>query len=164
MHQRHGLPFDSFVFPRNKIGKKHLLQRHGIRVYRGVELAWHQRIRDRSVTAGRLANLVDKMIPTAPQTVVPEPEDGLVNLPGSLLLLGREGIRRIVPSYVLRRKLHLGLAAASRSNRVFHLWFHPSNFWHDREAQFAVFESFVREVADLREAGEISVKPMAAFA
>ena len=47
---------------------------------------------------------------------------------------------------------------------LFHLWFHPSNFWNDTEQQFATFEQFAAHAADLVERGELVIKPMAAFA
>lgn len=164
IHQKHGLPFVSFVFPRNRVSKTSLLQKHGIRVYRGEDNAWHQRIRSRFALAGRMANLLDKALPLAPETVLPEHTNGLVNLPGSMLLLGREGIRRFVPGSATRLKLAKGVSAAIEKTRVFHLWFHPSNFWYDPETQLAIFGEFVSRVAQLRDRGQISVKPMAAFA
>lgn len=95
---------------------------------------------------------------------LPERTDGLVNLPASLLFLGREGIRRFVPSSAMRLKLAKGVSAAARRSQVFHVWFHPSNFWHDPETQFATFDEFASGVAQLRDLDQISVKPMAAFA
>jgi hypothetical protein len=164
VHHEHGLPFVSFVFPRNKVSKASLLEKHGIRVYRGEDNAWHQRIRSRSQTAGRMANLMDKMLPIPPETVLPERTDGLVNLPGSMLFFGRQGIRRFVPSGTMRLKLAKGVSAAIQTSRIFHLWFHPSNFWFDPETQFAIFDEFLGDVARLRDRGQISIKPMAAFA
>lgn len=163
IHEEHGLPFISFVFPRNKVAKTALLEKHGIRVYRGEDVAWHQHIRSRFEPAGRLANFVDKALPTAPHTVLPERSDGLTNVPGSLLFFGREGLRRFVPTGSMRRKLAKGMAAAVSSGRVFHLWFHPSNFWHDAETQFSIFEEFVSNAAQLKSRGELWIKPMAAF-
>ena len=164
IHDANGLPFRSFVFPRNLVGKTQLLEKHGAKVYRGQDRAWHERIRSRQMQAGRIANLVDKMLPIAPETVAPERDHGLVNLPGSLLFMGRDGVRRYARPGTMRRKLAKGVAAASREGRVFHLWFHPSNFWHDTDSQFATFESFIAGVSDCAGRGEIEVKPMAAFA
>lgn len=163
VHFENGLEWGSFVFPRNQIGRKPLLAKHGIRVYRGTDHAWHQRIRNRQPLLGRAANLIDKMLPTAPETVRPEADCAMVNLPGSLLFFGREGVRGITPRGAMKAKLASGLAAARRDGGVFHLWFHPSNFWYDTEAQFETFGAFLRDVAESADRGEIEIKPMAAF-
>ena len=135
VHRANGLDWGSFVFPRNQIGRKPLLAKHGIRVYRGTDHAWHQRIRNRQPLLGRAANLIDKMLPTAPETVRPEADCAMVNLPGSLLFFGREGVRGITPRGAMKAKLASGLAAAENEMAgVFHLWFHPSNFWYDTDA------------------------------
>lgn len=164
VHAENGLPLSSFVYPRNKVARTNLLAGQGIEVYRGEDRAWHQSIRDRQAHLGRVANLVDKMLPIAPQAVRPERVDTLCNLPGSMLFLGRDGVRRIVHPGVMYAKLEKGLNAAIRTNGVFHLWFHPSNFWSDTDQQFRVIERFVARAADLAGRGELDIKPMAAFA
>lgn len=163
VHQMNGFSFKSFVYPRNKVAKKHLLERYGIKVYRGEDHAWHQRIRSRQPHAGRVANLIDKMLPISPEAVLPERSKALINLPGSMLFLGRDGVRRFASPSTTATKLRKGMAAAISSGGVFHLWFHPSNFWHDPESQFATFDSFAARLADRAGRGEIEVKPMAAF-
>ncbi len=163
VYDREGIAVRSFVFPRNQIGRIGLLNEIGVRVYRGTDHSWHQRIRNRYYLLGRAANLADKMLPLAPETVWPVTEDALVNLPGSLLFLGREGVRGIAPTRVMQAKLARGVERAARDGGVFHLWFHPSNFWHDTDRQFATLERFARDVAERASRGEIEVKPMAAF-
>jgi hypothetical protein len=164
VHRQNGLNWGSFVFPRNQVGRKPLLAQHGIRVYRGTDHAWHQRIRNRQPLLGRAANLIDKLLPIAPETVRPEADGAMVNLPGSLLFFGREGVRGFAAPGVMKAKLAKGLAAAKRDGGVFHLWFHPSNFWHDTDTQFETFAAFLGDVAESAGRGEIDIKPMAAFA
>ena len=96
--------------------------------------------------------------------MVPERDGGLINLPGSMLFMGRDGIRRWARTQTMRDKLAKGVAAAAGSREVFHLWFHPSNFWHDTAVQFDIFEWFAAHLADRAARGEIEIKPMAAFA
>jgi peptidoglycan/xylan/chitin deacetylase (PgdA/CDA1 family) len=164
VYDREGIDVRSFVFPRNQIGRKDLLKSLGARVYRGSDWSWHQRIRNRHRLLGRAANLADKMLPVSPETVRPVPDGDLVNLPGSMLFLGREGVRSLAPPGAMQAKLAKGVEAAAKTGGVFHLWFHPSNFWHDTDRQFATFEGFARDVAERAGRGEIEVKPMAAFA
>src|SRR6185503_4880470 len=57
VHDRHGLPFVSFVFPRNQVAHVDLLREAGVKVFRSVDHGWHIDVRDRlGGTAGRLAN------------------------------------------------------------------------------------------------------------
>jgi len=164
LHADHGLGFSSFVFPRNQLGNKRLLERHGVAVYRGEDHAWHQRIRGRHATAGRIANLADKILPIAPEPVRPERDGSMVNLPGSMLFMSRNGLRKFAARGVTASKLDKGIDAAIRSEGVFHLWFHPSNFYHSGESQFAVFEAFIGTLRGLVDRDLIEVKPMACFA
>lgn len=164
LHRQHGLPFNSFVYPRNLVGKRGLLARHGIDVFRAPDAAWHQRLRERSERLGRLANLIDKALPIAPPPVVPSVDHDMVRLPSSMLLMGRQGARDIVPAAMMRRKLKAGIAAAIETKRTFHLWFHPSNFYHRPELQFCLLEDFLGEVAGRRREGAITVRTMGSFA
>ena len=163
IHAANGLKFESFVFPRNQVARTALLERHGLRVFRGTDRAWHQRVRNANELAGRAANLVDKLLPIAPEPVHPERGGALVNLPGSMLLFGRDGIRRLAPPSVMPTKLKRGMARAAAGGGVFHLWFHPSNFWHDSERQFATLEAFAARCAERAGRGEITLRTMADF-
>lgn len=164
VHAAQGLPLQSFVFPRNQVAKTHVLSRHGVRVYRGVDHAWHQRIRQHSIALGRAANLLDKLVPFPPESVVPETDGALVRLPGSMLLLGRAGVRSLAPRRALAAKLQKGLTAAAQEKRVFHLWFHPSNFWHDTGGQFATLEWFLSRLAGEVARGRLAARTMASYA
>lgn len=164
IHDAQGLPLRSFVFPRNRVAKTQLLSRHGVCVYRGMDHAWHQRVRQRSVVLGRAANLLDKVLPLPPETVLPEAQDTLVNVPGSTLFLGRHGIRSLARPATMVRKLEEGVARAARHRRVFHLWFHPSNFWHDTERQFATFEAFLSALARQAADGRVAPRTLGSYA
>jgi hypothetical protein len=164
VHKRHGLTCQSFVFPRNRLGDISLLARHGYKVFRGQDKAWHERIRTRSRVAGRLANLADKLLPIAPEAVQPRREGDLIDLPGSMLFMSRNGLRKLAHPAVIANKLESGTKKAMRDGGVFHLWFHPSNFYFRADSQFQLFESFVARAAKLAGEGRLSISPMAAFA
>ena len=164
IHKINNLSLRSFVYPRNKVARTELLGRENIAVFRGQDKAWHENIRDRHMVLGRVANLVDKMVPIAPQAVEPESVGGLLNLPGSMLFISRNGVRRLVHPSVMLKKLEKGLVAAVRSKNAFHLWFHPSNFWGDTNKQFQIFENFIAKAAEQVAAGNLDVRPMAGFA
>ncbi len=165
VHDEHGLPFVSFVFPRNQVAHLDLLREVGIRVFRSVDVGWHTTVRERlGKTAGRVANLADKLLPVIPAVVGPIDHDGLVELPSSMLFLGRSGLRRVVPARSLMTKGWLGLERARRQNRVFHLWFHPSNFYYDMPRQMETLETMLRRACTLRDRGELAIRTMSDFA
>ncbi len=165
VHQRHGLAFDSFVFPRNDVNHLDLLRDAGISVYRSVDDGWFIDVRDRfGRSAGRVANLLDKTLPIPPRSVKVSKHDDLVELPSSMLLFGRKGLRRVVHPSILVRKAMLGLDAAKRSGDTFHLWFHPSNFYYESEQQFEALERIVAYAARMRANHELDIRTMGSFA
>jgi hypothetical protein len=111
-----------------------------------------------------MANLADQALPIAPPAVQPVAKDGVVNLPGSMLFASKNGLRQLVAPSVTGAKLTRGLSAARRQRGVFHLWFHPSNFYYRQQSQFALFERFIAQVAEDSRRGVIDLKPMASFA
>ncbi|MCA9361875.1 polysaccharide deacetylase, partial [Candidatus Kaiserbacteria bacterium] len=108
----------------------------------------------------RLARLLDYVLPTA-RTVLPQRhESGLVNIPDSLLLLGRNGLRRLVTPGIMKRKIKRGIDQACDRGEIFHLWFHPSNFSYDTDTQLAILEDVLRYVAERRREGKLQVATM----
>jgi peptidoglycan/xylan/chitin deacetylase (PgdA/CDA1 family) len=165
IHKQHGLPFTSFVFPRNQVAHLDLLAKAGVKVYRGVDAGWHSWTCDRfGKLAGRTANLLDKVLPIPPAVVTPSNgTHGLVVIPGSMLLLARNGLRRLVRPQIAEAKAKLGLRLAARQGRVFHLWFHPANFYWDTDTQLRVLERILDEACAIRERAEIDILTMASF-
>jgi peptidoglycan/xylan/chitin deacetylase (PgdA/CDA1 family) len=156
--KRRAITLRSFVFPRNREGHHALLREHGFTSFRGEEPAWW---RDLPGAAKRAGHFFDQAVAMPPPVIDPaEKLPGLWNLPGSLLLLHRHGVRRYIPFAVRRRRISLGLAEAVRRRRVFHLWFHPHNLSFDREGLFAVLRDGLREAARLRDRGLLDVRTM----
>jgi hypothetical protein len=165
-HDQNGLPFVSFVFPRNVVGHLDVLATSGVRVFRSVDQGLHMDIRRGfGRWPGRAANLLDKLLPFPAALVHPiHHANGLVELPSSMLLLGRRGLRRFVPPRLVVAKARASLRRASHEGGMFHLWFHPSNFYHETETQFGILESILAEAAKLRDQGRLAIKPMSDFA
>ena len=165
VHDRHGLPFASFVFPRNQVAHLDLLREAGVKVFRSVDRGWHSAVRDRlGGGIGRAANLADKLLPIPPAAVHAIDHGGLVELPSSMLLMARNGLRRVVHPAAVVAKAKLGLAAARRSGGAFHLWFHPSNFYYEPERQLATLGRILQIAAGMRDHGELEIRPMRSFA
>jgi len=225
VHDAHGLPFTSFVFPRNQVAHLDLLREAGVRVFRSTDRGWHMTVRDRLGTgAGRLANLADKLLPIPPSSVqpvdhllghVPEHAAGqapgdavrqaprgavgqatgdtvgqaseavarqaprdvagyvagaradhdavLVELPSSMLLMARNGLRRAIHPASIIGKARLGLRAARRTGGIFHLWFHPSNFYYEPDRQLATLEGIVAAAAAMRDRGQLEIRTMSSY-
>jgi len=164
-HDAHGLEFRSFVFPRNHVGNLGALRDSGIAVYRSTDAGALRWFDDHVPRLRPLANLAEKAVPIAAPTVLPVAhEDGLIELPSSLLLLGRSGARRIVHPQVLRAKLRNSVARAADRRECFHLWFHPSNFYEGMETQLETLEVVLSEASRRRARGELDVRTMASFA
>lgn len=165
VHDRCGLEFNSFVFPRNLLGHMDLVAHAGVKVFRGKDLGWQASAEKTNKQLGRIANLFDKMVPICPTVVRPiHHRTGLVELPSSMLLMGRNGVRKLIQPDTMKYKGKLGLEAAVREQAVFHLWFHPSNFFWDPETQFSILESIVRTAATMRDKGLLAIQPMGAYA
>jgi peptidoglycan/xylan/chitin deacetylase (PgdA/CDA1 family) len=163
LHRTFGLPFKSFVFPRNRIGNLDALRRAGLRVYRGRDVGWSSGAHRAGRFAAKAANLADKALPIPPRPVRPRVHAELVDLPGSMLMLGRNGVRRFVLPSVTRTKLAMGLHRAIQSGETFHLWFHPSNFYYRRQEQLETLDWFLHRAADAAGRGRIDILTMGAY-
>lgn len=161
LHASHGLGFQSFVFPRNAVGHLQAVAEAGLRVFRGPDRGVPALASRIGGPARRAINLAEKMLPIPPSAVSTEDASGLTDLPGSMLLIGRNGPRRFVLPSVTRAKLSAGIRAAQRSGACFHLWFHPSNFYHRRDEQLATLDWFLGLVSRERAAGRLEVRTMA---
>lgn len=165
LHRMHGYDFQSFVFPRNKVARTDLLASAGIKIYRGTDAGWHMRIASINNRLRRLVNLVDKLVPLAPPAVRPLlRENGIVELPSSMLFMGRNGMRKLIRPRAIQRKARLGMERAHREKAIFHMWFHPSNFYFEMESQFATLEAILKDAARLREAGRLEIVNMGEIA
>lgn len=126
---RWDLALESFIFPRNRIGHRGLLARHGFRAYRGAkpplpfdDSVIQPVVKTLSLTSGH------PPVPLIDPTV---DEYGLLDLPPSMDLFGFEGLPRRVLSPVLGdpvvRAARRAIDAVAERELVFHGWFHPNN-------------------------------------
>jgi hypothetical protein len=129
-----------------------------------LELAWGVWDKLTADELRRAANLADKFLPLARQSVRAERRDGLVDIPGSMLLIGRNGLRRFVLPVLTRAKLAAGLRRAQASGGVFHLWFHPSNFYFRRGEQLATLAWFLERAAGEAGKGRLDIRTMGSYA
>jgi peptidoglycan/xylan/chitin deacetylase (PgdA/CDA1 family) len=157
-----GLELRSFVFPRNREGHHDLLRARGFRAYRGEEPHLYRRL---PRPARRAAHFADHALGLAAPTVAPaETLPGLWNVPGSMMLFPRGGLRDLIPVAARVRKARATLARAVGRGEIFHLWFHPFNLHAGRAAMFAGLREILRAVAGERDRGRVEVRTMGEIA
>jgi hypothetical protein len=164
VHCDNGLAFDSFVFPRNAIGHLDLLARAGLRTFRSSDTGWVRLAPKLGSQAGKIITFADKILPIPPTPARPRRHGSLVDIPGSMLLPGRNGARRFILPAVNRAKLAMGLAWARHSGQTFHFWFHPCNFYYRTDEQFATLEWFLARAAAEASRGRIEICTMKSYA
>jgi peptidoglycan/xylan/chitin deacetylase (PgdA/CDA1 family) len=156
-----GVEFDSFVFPRNRIGHRDLLAAHGFRCYRGLRSRPGGRLRR---AGGKVLSAID---PGRVDLVAPRVDEyGLVEVPASLFLFGFEGWpRRLAASLgtdpVVRQAEH-AIDRASREDGLFHLWLHPNNLRTARDVERV--RAVLAHLAARRERTDLTVETMAEVA
>lgn len=157
-----GLTLRSFVFPRNAEGHHRLLKEYGFSAYRGRDDTWFESLPGR---LKRVGHLVDQAARVTPPVSVPKQTlPGLWNIPGSMMLMGRDGVRRRIPLAARVAKGRAGLTRAVHEQRLFHLWLHPSNLAADRAGMIGALRAILGEAARLRDAGDLDIRTMGALA
>jgi hypothetical protein len=164
VHRAHGLGFESFVFPRGAVGHLDILAASGLRVVRSRDVGLLRTANPGGSLAARAANFIDQFLPVPPAPSWPQPLGPLIDIPGCMQVLGRNGLRRFVLPQVTRAKLLLGLERAKRTGGTFHLWFHPSNFYYRRDEQLATLAWFLVRAADEAARGRIELRTMGSYA
>ncbi|ARS91806.1 polysaccharide deacetylase [Natrarchaeobaculum aegyptiacum] len=151
-----GLSIDSFVYPRNDVGHRDVLAEAGISAYRG-----------RSPTRDGVGGIVDTRLRNRSLLVQPVvDEHGLVNVPASLFCYSFEGPRRTVAESIwtdpMVAQARRGIDEATRSDGLFHLWFHPNNLIQPRDDQR--LRTILAHLERARERTDLTVETMGAVA
>jgi hypothetical protein len=157
IHQENNLPFKTFVFPRNQEGYHSLLKEQGIICYRGASEKWYGNFH---APIKRIFNLASYYFPGSNNSLPHFHQSGLINIPDSLLFIGRNGLRKLVSPGAVYRKAAKGLGKASRAKNIFHFWFHPSNFIDQTEIQLEIFEKILARADYLRQERKLEILTM----
>ncbi len=153
-----GIELRSFAFPRNREGHHRLLRDAGFVAFRGADPTWYRSLPGVPRRAAHFADQIAALPPAVSHPVQAVP--GLWNVPGSMLLLHRSGMRRVIPIASRIAKARLGLRRAVRSGAVFHLWTHPFNLASDRAGLLGALEAILRDAVALREGGRLRIETM----
>lgn len=159
-----GVTLRSFAFPRNQVGHLNVLVEHGFYCFRGPEPRWYEQPGLPGVLR-RMGHLWDVVTISEPPVVLPRrTEEGLLDIPGSMVYLPMHGVRRLIPgSWRVRRALK-GLRAAVSKRRIFHLWAHPTSLADEPDAMFDGLRQIFERVESLRNRGALRVATMGELA
>lgn len=159
--QEMGITLKSFAYPQNKTGYLDLLRKYNFTCYRGAE--WHESGQLPDILR-RIAHLWLVCTATTPPVHLPQfTQEGLWNIPGSMLYFPMHGRRRYLPLSVRVNRARKGLEAAAKQQRIFHLWFHPTNLADEMEQMFAGLRMIFAHAATLRGRGVLDFLPMGAL-
>src|SRR5260370_20451814 len=164
VHRAHGLGFESFLFPPGTVGRLDFLAERGLRVVRSRDVGLLRTANHGGRLAARAANFIDQFLPVPPRPSWPQALGRLIEIPGCMQMLGRNGVRRFILPHVTRTKVLMGLKRARREGGTFHLWFHPSNFYYRRDEQLATLAFFLQRAAEDAARGRIEFRTMGSYA
>lgn len=159
-----GIELRSFAFPRNSVGHLDVLKTRLLVAFRGPGPRWYEQ-QEPPGLAARLARVTDVLLARQPPVVEPRyTQEGLWDLPGSMIYQPMHGLRRFIPLALRVERARKGLAAAARQKKLFHLWFHPTNLADESEAMFEGLRRILEEAEALRDAGRLETLPMGELA
>jgi hypothetical protein len=101
---------------------------------------------------------------SSPCMVEPSLKDGIVSIPGSLLIRYAAGWRKFIPDSSRLRRLRKGLERVRLSRGVFHVWFHPENLYAEWPRLENVVARFLEELGALVRIGDVRCLTMGQLA
>ncbi len=151
----------SFVFPRNSIGYLRDLRDAGFTCFRDVDKL---PLRFSNGVLNSLAMIWADFAGSAPCMVEPSLKEGMVSIPGSLLIRYAAGWRKFIPDSSRLRRLRKGLERARRGRGVFHVWFHPENLYAEWPRVENVVARFLEELGAMVGNGDVRCVTMGQLA
>jgi hypothetical protein len=156
-----GIPTTSFVFPRNSVAYLSELRDAGFASFRDAD-ALPVRFASTRLTA--LSMILADFIGLSPCMVEPSLKEGIVSIPGSMLIRYAAGWRKYIPDSSRLRRLRKGLERVRRKGGVFHVWLHPENLYAERPRLEKVVARFLEELGKLVRNGEVRCLTMGQLA
>jgi hypothetical protein len=155
------LPKSSFVFPRNSVAYLAELREAGFACFRDVD---RLPVRFSNGMVNSLAMIWADFAGTTPCIVEPSLKEGIVSIPGSLLIRYAAGWRRFIPDASRLRRLRKGLERVRQKRGVFHVWFHPENLYAEWPRVENVVARFLEELGVLVRNGDVRCLTMGQLA
>jgi len=156
-----GIPKTTFIFPRNLVAYLPELRNAGFRCFRDTDKPL---VRVPSHTLSSVAAVCADFLGITPPMVEPSLKEGIVSIPGSLLIRFVEGWRKLIPDSSRLRRLRKGLQRVRREGGVFHVWFHPENLYAEWPRLENVVARFLEELGALVRSGDVRCLTMAQLA
>jgi hypothetical protein len=155
-----GLATTCFVFPRNLVAYLPELRDAGFTCFRDAdELPLRS-----SGTLKSIYMIAADFLGLAPSVVQPQLKEGMVSIPGSLLIRYAAGWRKYIPDGSRLRRLKKGLQRVRRDGGLFHVWFHPENLYPEWPRLENVVARFLDELGQLVQRGEVRCLTMGQLA
>src|SRR5256885_3397135 len=156
-----GFPTTSFVYPRNSVAYVRELREAGFTCFRDMD---RLPVPFASGTLRSLEMVFADFFGLAPSIVEPAFHEGMVAIPGSLLIRCAESWRKYIPDSSRLRRLRKGLERVRRDGGVFHVWFHPENLYAERPRLETVVARFLEELAGMVRNGDLRCLTMGQLA
>jgi hypothetical protein len=156
-----GIPKSSFVFPRNSVRYLAELRDAGFDCFRDVD---RLPMRFANGALNSLGMIWADFVGSTPCMVEPSLKDGIVSIPGSLLIRYAAGWRKYIPDSSRLRRLRKGLERVRLSRGVFHVWFHPENLYAEWPRVENVVARFLEELGVLVRNGDVRCLTMGQLA
>ena len=152
------------VFPRNQVAHLSILKKFNYKFYRSIDKSWYKSVSTYSTFLGKIANINDKIFPFTANSIKPvKHENGLTEIPSSILLISRNGFKFAVTNFNMFYKIKKGIELAIKNKECFHIWFHPSNFYFKSNKQFDLLKNILKFVNKMREKDLIDIKLLNQF-
>jgi hypothetical protein len=156
-----GITKSSFVFPRNSVRYLAELRDAGFDCFRDVD---RLPMRFANGALNSLGMIWADFAGSTPCMVEPSLKDGIVSIPGSLLIRYAAGWRKYIPDSSRLRRLRKGLERVRLSRGVFHVWFHPENLYAEWPRVENVVARFLEELGVLVRNGDVRCLTMGQLA
>src|SRR5256885_4478053 len=156
-----GFPTTSFVYPRNSVAYVRELREAGFTCFRDMD---RLPVPFASGTLRSLEMVFADFFGLAPSVVEPAFYEGMVAIPGSLLIRCAESWRKYIPDSSRLRRLRKGLERVRRGGGVFHVWFHPENLYAQWPRLENVVGRFLDELGVLVRNGDVRCMTMGQLA
>ena len=156
-----GIPKSSFVFPRNSVAYLAELRDAGFTCFRDMD---RLPVRFANGAFNSLAMIWADFVGSTPCMIEPSLKEGIVSIPGSLLIRYAAGWRKYIPDSRRLRRLRKGLELARQKRGVFHVWFHPENLYAEWPRLENVVARFLEELGVLVRNGDVRCLTMGQLA
>jgi len=156
-----GIGTTCFVFPRNLVAYLADLRDAGFTCFRDVD---ELPVRFASKTLTSVEKVLADFAGLSPCMIEPSFKEGMVSIPGSMLIRSAAGWRKYIPDSSRLRRLRKGLERVRRSGGVFHVWLHPEDLYAEWPRLENVVARFLEELGAFVRDGDLRCLTMGQLA